>query len=414
MAFQKILLAFVLLSLGTGGDAAAKTARRTMQPPALATLPFRLDADRILLEATFKTPDGKDRKALAWFNMGMKAPILTKALYRELGLTEGAPLRLVAGDATIEVEAAKVGNGDGGLGGPDFSDNFGPNPVEAMLPASLFLSYRLTLDYGNRRISLSPAAGPPPAGLAAPIAVNPDTGLASVEAIIDGRAYAFVIDAGSGYSWMRGSVLSPWLAGHPQWRRTDGAIGAANYNMLDFDFEKRGALARIPLVRIGEIELKDVGVLGTAPTPLGAFVESVFGDFFWDNWQKSAAGPVVGWLGPNAFKRYELTLDYPNRLSYWRAAGPEQPDDLDTVGVTLVRREGRYFVGGLVKARESGELEGVAIGDELLAVDDLSAREAPKGAVIAALHGKPGEKRRLTILRDSAARTVELPVLDLR
>jgi hypothetical protein len=31
-----------------------------------------------------------------------------------------------------------------------------------------------------------------------------------------------------------------------------------------------------------------------------------------------------------------------------------------------------------------------------------------------ALHSKPGERRRLTILRDGAARTVELPVLDLR
>jgi hypothetical protein len=414
MSFKKSsAIVLLALSLACAG-AAAKTSRRPAPGPAAIVLPFRVDAGRILFDATFKTPDGKDRKALAWFNMGMKAPILTKALYRELGLAEGAPLRLIVGDKIIEAKPGEVTEGDAGFGGADFSRNFGPLPVEAMLPARLFLDYRLTLDYGKRVLSLSSPEGPPPKGLAAPIALNPETGLASVEATIDGRAYAFVIDAGSGYSWMRGPVLSSWLEAHPQWRRAEGAMSAANYNMLDFDFEKRGTIARTPVIKIGEVELKDVGVLGTAPTPFGAFVDGVFGDIFWDNWQKSAAGPVVGWLGQNALARYELTIDYPNRISYWRGIGPGDPDDLDGVGVTLVLRGGRYFVGGLVKTAETGALDGAAAGDELLAVDDMPARDAPKGAVIAALRGKPGEKRRLTLFRDGAARTIEATVLDLR
>jgi hypothetical protein len=413
MSFGKAFAILLALFLACGG-AAAKAPRRPAPATTAIALPFRIDAGRILLEAVFRTPDGKDRKALAWFNMGMKAPILTKALYREFGIAEGAPLRLVAGDKILEAKAGEVTEGDAGFGGMDFSRNFGPLPVEAMLPARLFLDYRLTLDYGKRVLSLSSPEGPPPKGLAAPIALNPESGLASVEAIIDGRPYAFVIDAGSGYSWMRGPILSSWLDAHPDWRRAEGAMSAANYNMLDFDFEKRGTLARLPVIKIGEVELKDVGVLGTAPTPLGAFVDGVFGDIFWDNWQKSAAGPVVGWLGHNALARYELTIDYPNRISYWRAIGPSDGEDLDGVGVTLVRRGGRYFLGGLVKTDQTGAPEGLAAGDELLAVDDLPARDAPKGVVIAALRGKPGEKRRLTLFRDGAARTIEATVLDLR
>jgi hypothetical protein len=413
MSFGKAVAVLLAIFLACAG-AAAKAPRRPAPGTAAIALPFRIDAGRILLEATFKTPDGKDRKALTWFNMGMKGPILTKALYQELGMAEGAPLRLIAGDKILEAKAGDVTEGDAGFGGTDFSSNFGPHPVEAMLPARLFLDFRLTLDYGRRVLSLSSPEGPPPRGLAAPIALNRETGLASVEAIIDGRAYAFVIDAGSGYSWMRGPILSSWLDAHPDWRRAEGAMGAANYNMLDFDFEKRGTLARLPVIKIGEVELKDVGVLGTAPTPLGAFVDGVFGDIFWDNWQKSAPGPVAGWLGQNAFARYELTLDYPNRISYWRDIGPGDGEDLDGVGVTLVRREGRYFIGGLVETIKAGAFDGVAVGDELQAVDDLSARNASKGAVLAALHGKPGQIRRLTLLRDGAARTVELPVLDLR
>ncbi|QGM46283.1 PDZ domain-containing protein [Methylocystis heyeri] len=414
MSFGKSFAVLLALLLACDGAGAAAKAPRRPAPKAARALPFRIDAGRILLEATFKTPDGKDRKALVWFNMGMKAPILTKALYRELGLAEGAPLRLIVGDKILEAGPGEATEGYAGFGGTDFSNNFGPHPVEAMLPARLFLDYRLTLDYNKSVLSLSSPDGPPPKGPSAPIAVNPETGLASVEAMIDGHAYAFVIDAGSGYSWMRGAVLSSWLEAHPQWRRAEGAMGPANYNMLDFDFEKRGTLARLPVIMIGDIELKDVGVLGTAPTPLGAFVDGVFGDIFWDNWQKSAAAPVVGWLGQNAFSRYELTIDYPNKISYWRATGPGDAEDLDSPGVTLVRREGRYFIGGLVKTEDAAAPQGVALGDELVAVDDLSLRDASKGAVLAALHGKPGEKRRLTLFRDGAARTVEAPVLDLQ
>jgi hypothetical protein len=407
----KLFRWMVILTLcfaGSGEEcAAAEAISRHAPKPPLAALPFQLDAGRILVEARFRTPEGAERKALAWFNMGMKAPILTKALYRELGIDRGAPLRLQIGETVLEAAPDTVVDGDGGLGAPVFAQYFGPYPVEAMLPASLFLAHRLTLDYKRRTLVLTPPEGARPAGVGAPINVNPATGLASVDAVIDGQNYAFVIDAGSGYSWMRGAVLAPWLAAHPDWRRAEGAIGAANYNMLDLDFEKRGTLARIPSLSIGALELKNAGFFGTGPI-LGGFVDGMVGDFFWDNWQKSASGPVVGWLGANALEGFSLTLDYPARMSYWRANGAPDPHDLDTVGVTLVRRDGRYFIGGVAQPAEN-----VLIGDELLAIGELSAPGAARGAVIDALHGKPGEIRRLTLARDGAARQVDLPALDL-
>jgi len=376
------------------------------------SLRFELDAGRILVAASFRTPDGGTRRALAWFNMGMQAPILTKGLYAELGIGAGQPLRLMMGATEIQSDAKSVRDDGDSTDFFAFPQYFGPHKVEAMLPASLFLGYRLTVDYQTRTLSIEFEDASPPEGVEVPFALNPETGVAAVSVTVDGRSYPFVIDAGSGFSWMRGSVLTPWLAAHPEWRRADGAMGAANYNMLDFNFEKRGTVARIPSIRLGELEIKNVGVLGSAPY-LAGWVDVLTGDLFWDKWQKSAPGPVVGWLGANVLERYALTLDYPNRVSYWRLVTGPNSRDLDSVPLTLVRKDARYLVGGLPKVGDQPLAEGVEVGDELVAIGQLATTGAPRGAVLAALHGKPGDKRRLTLLRGGSVHEVELPIVDM-
>ena len=427
-SYRRLLLSLVTLLCLVGFAALAKThapsadkprapaADKTTAPSAEKTPPhslrFELDAGRILAAASFRTPDGGTRRTLAWFNMGMQAPILTKGLYAELGIAAGQPLRLLVGNTEIEADAKSVRDDGDSTDFFAFPQYFGPHKVEAMLPASLFLGYRLTLNYKTRTLSLSTPESPRPPGTEVPITLNPETGLAAVQVSVDGHNYPFVIDAGSGFSWMRGSVLTPWLTAHPDWRRADGAMGAANYNMLDFNFEKRGTVARIPSIRLGALEIKDVGVLGSAPY-LAGWVDVLTGDLFWDKWQKSAPGPVVGWLGANVLERYQLTIDYPNRVSYWNSISGPNTRDLDSVALTLVRKDSRYLVGGLPKAGDQPPAEGVEVGDELVAVGQLAATGAPRGAVLSALHGKPGDKRRLTLSRGGAVHEVELPVMDM-
>jgi hypothetical protein len=123
--FRWILIPMLCL-VGAGERSAAGTPARRAPKAAVAALAFQLDAGRILVEARFQAPDGAERKALAWFNMGMKAPILTKALYGELGMDRGAPLRLRVGETVLEAGADSVVDGDGGLGAPAFAENFGP------------------------------------------------------------------------------------------------------------------------------------------------------------------------------------------------------------------------------------------------------------------------------------------------
>jgi hypothetical protein len=410
LAVSRISILFVtVLLLGF----APAEARETRAKPPAGAVPFTLDAGRILLEIELQRPGGGTRRALAWFNMGMSAPILTAALYRELGIDRGEPLRITVAGAVLEAPAGDVTDGDGGLAAPSFAHLFAPRPVEAMLPASLLRDHRLVLDYGRRLFAITGGGEGAPAGVAVPIELNEKTGFATVAARVAGASAAFVIDAGSGYSWMRGAVLDRWLAAHPDWRRAKGAVGLANNNMLDFAFETEGVVARLPEMAIGSLSVTNLGVLGTAPV-LGA-LDGIFGDVFWDNWQKSATRPVVGWLGGNALRNFELTIDYPARMSYWRAQAASDPHDLDQIGVTLVRRESRYFIGGLARRSEATEPDraDIAVGDELVGVGDMDARGAGKAAVLAALAGKPGETRLLRLERDGRRFATSMSVLDL-
>ncbi|CCJ05713.1 peptide-binding protein [Methylocystis sp. SC2] len=365
-------------------------------------IPFILDSNRILLDVVFTTPDGHARSALAWFNMGMSTPVLTKPLYRELGVDRGAPLRLAIGEWRLEARADQIVDGDGGVGVPSFTHLFAPRRVEAMLPARMLTNYVLRIDYGRRRMALNAAGGRRPEGLPVPILLNEDSGIVAVEAEVDNDSRALAIDAGSGYSWMRGDVARDLLARHPEWRRVHGAIGAANANMVDFAFEKEGDVLRIPNVRIGDLQFRQVGFLGTAPI-FGSFAEALLGDLFWDNWRKAAPVAVVGWLGGNALRDYQLTIDYPNRMSYWRRERAPDLTELDQPPITLVRQGERYLIGGVAQTRTKPQaLLDVEIGDELLAIDGLAARGASKDDVLAALHGAPGARKRLTLDRRGA------------
>lgn len=381
---------------------------------AVAGVPFILDSQRILLEVSFETPEGGARNALAWFNMGMAAPVLTKTLYHELAVDHREAIRIVIGDKTIEAPASEFIDGDGGIGVPTFSHLFAPREVEAMLPASLLQHYVVTLDYGRRTFAVAEPGAQREDGVAVPCFVNPKTGVVAVETEIGGDQYRLAIDAGSGYSWLRGDVAKRWLGEHPDWRRAEGAVGQANANMVDFAFEKEGVVFRVPHITLGALRLDNVGVLGTASI-FGSFGDGLFGDLFWDNWRKAAPAPVIGWLGGNVLKDYKLAIDYPDRVTYWRRQKAPDPHDLDQPGLTLVRRDDRYFVGGMVrKADASGAeaptVEGVQIGDELIAVDGTAVRGGGKDAVLSTLHGKPGERRRLLLERGGARIEVDVPV----
>ena len=342
---------------------------------------------------TFRRPDGRARPALAWVNMGMGGLSLTPALREEIGADEQVSFSVGTMPVIVDAAAVLPASAD------DFAQQLGPMPVEAILPAGVLQHFRVTLDYADHSLTLAQPSDVPVSGVEVPVQVNEATGLISAGAQVDGRQYAVVIDAGAGYTWWQGGVVREWLVTHPLWLRADGAVGPSNQAMVDQPFEQDGTLVRVPIMTLGPLQVRDVGLLGSGPAR-GGLIGPIIGRLFWDAWGKGAPGAVVGWIGGNVLSRYCLTIDYRNHVTYWEQTAEPRPDELNAVGISLVHTKAGYRVGGLAHRDSVAPETGVQVGDRLVAVDGQDAGSMTRGALHDALHGVPGEHRRLTLERN--------------
>ena len=391
--------------------------------PASATVPFRLDDNRIFVEVSFVKPDGSERKVLAFVNMGAGALTLSNALYRELAPMPGKPLHMKFGamdiatdGATVQPEslansltisfsssepnAEEMARRPGGLMA-SFAD---PLAVEAILPPGLLQHFQVAYDYAAKTMTLAAPGTQKPEGIAVPIRIDPKTGFAMVDADIGGARHVFVLDNGGSYGAVRS--IAPFVAHHPDWLRSVGGIGEANYLM---DGSETGApVAKLRGAALGPLHLDELGVVQIGG---GGLLAGYVSDLFWDRIYSAKAGePVEGWIAGNTLKSFRFTVDYPNRMTYWLQQAPLDTDDLDQVGITLAHIKGVTTVAGIAQRDGRPTVTGVEPGDVLLKIGDTPTAGATRGELLAALHGKPGEIKHLALERDGKAVTVDAPV----
>ena len=99
-------------------------------------------------------------------------------------------------------------------------------------------------------------------------------------------------------------------------------------------------------------------------------------------------------------------------MTYWQREVDPDPHDLDQVGITLETRDNvkGYFIAAIATTMNGKPaVQNVRVGDKLLQVDDVVLRDATRGAIFSALHGKPGSTRTLLLERDG--RQMRVPVL---
>jgi hypothetical protein len=132
-------------------------------------------------------------------------------------------------------------------------------------------------------------------------------------------------------------------------------------------------------------------------------------DFF-DWYSRKNLVPVIGWLGANVLKSFCLTIDYPNRMTYWLRQSELDPHEIDLVGVTLKAVGGSYFVAGVATQNGKPTVDGVLPGDKLLKIDGLPTASAIWGALFSALHGAPGDSRTLILERNGKQLAVQAKV----
>lgn len=356
-----------------------------------------LDGSRIYAELTFVLPDGTLRIALAFVDMGSPSMIVSEALFKDLQLEQKRSLDFRVGDLPVAVDSSLVTK-DSWL--PfSISEN---RQVEALLPAGVMRNYQVVLDYARRSMTFAVPGTLKTDGVPIPFRINEKTGLIAIDVSIDGHSYPITIDCGSAYTWIDKSVALPWLAAHADWERGIGAIGPSNMRMADDGIEAAGTLLRIPEIRAGTLQFRQVGGLAIGPSKTN-----------WDfiAWYSAKnPQPVIGWLGANVLQNFRIVLDYPNRISYWSLQSELDTHDLDSVGLTLTSSGGSYRVAAIASRHGKPTVVGVEIGDLLLQVDALATTNSRRGAILSALHGAPGDVRTLVLERKGKRLNVQAKV----
>ena len=375
------------------------------------TVPFIFDDNRVFAQLDFVRADGTLRKVLAFVDLGTPALVLDKKLYEELQVGQGKPVILRVGHLEMKVDSSAVETDtDLGLTGPNGKRTV---PVEAVLSGSVLTNYELVVDYAKRTLMVAQANTLKSTGDAVPCRVNEKTGMVSITTEIDGRPYALAVDTGSAYSWVREDVAERWTKAHPDWERGKGAVGEANMQSRTGGAQARATILRLPEIKLGSLSLKQVGALGIAPEappiPPAPGQSKVEGSFF-DWYSKKAPEPVIGWLGGNVLRGFRLIIDFPRRTTYWERVSDLDPHELDQVGVTLEKQSDGYFIAGIAQKSGKPTVDAVRVGDKLIRVDSVLLTSATRGAIFAALHGKPGEVRVLVLERDGQQLTVPAKV----
>ena len=270
----------------------------------------------------------------------------------------------------------------------------------------------MVFDYAKRTLTIARPDTLEGKGEGVPCRVNEKTGLISVTGAIAEHSYALAIDCGSAYSWIRHDVAQQWVKAYPDWKRGTGAVGEANMQTRTDGAEATATILRLPEIRFGSLQLKQIGALGIAeqapPIPPAPGESVVHGDFF-DWYSKKAPEPVIGWIGGNVLKGFRVMIDFPRHMIYWEQQTELDPHDLDQVGVTLERRDTGYFIAGIAQKDGKPTVDAVRVGDRLIQVDDVVLSDATRGAIFSALHGKPGISRTLLLERDG--KEMRVPVL---
>lgn len=390
---MRTLLPFAIVAILLSCLATSDTAQQGRKS---VTERFLIDHNRIFLPLEFIRPDGTLRKTLAFVDTGDPDFEFTSGLVKELGINKNSPIRVRFGGMDLKIPADIKASGD-----PGESMAAGVK-VETDLPSTILDQYDVALDYGERTLTLAVPGTLHHEGVRIPCKVNRKTGLISVQAEVDGQTYAMTIDNGAAYTWIDDAVTKNWVEMHPEWLRGNGAVGDANMNgALP---ELTGMIIRLPAIDLNGLQLNSIGALGIGP----GWDKTVSRFFDW--YSKKTPEPVVGFLGGNVLRDFRIEIEYANSATYWSRETEGDPHDLDQVGITIGVRDGKYFVIGLPTQNGKATVDGIAVNDQLLSVDDVMMTGATMGKVLAALHGRPGEIRKLVLERNGKQLSVDVRV----
>ncbi|MCX6227367.1 MAG: hypothetical protein NTV01_21950 [Bacteroidia bacterium] len=377
------------------------------------TVPFVLDHNRMLVDAEIQRNDSTWRKVRLWVDTGNPTFFISESLARDLGIDLSAtedtafksPGLQVATPGSIRIGGKRISL-DGVKSRVVFQPFwlFSTMHNDANLPSSVLKKYSIVFDYPKKQFTIAEPGGSNHRGTPSPAAIQPETGIVQIDAMIDGDSLSFALDNGASYSFISEDKLLKYSALHPDWPRMTGTAGCSNMWGWWPANEQSFPVARIPEIKWGQTFLSQVGMVGVPKfSPDGP----TLGEWY----SGKTAHPVDGFLGPNALKAYRVEIDYKNSLVYFEKGQESVPNEMDMVGLSVRQlQDSAYQIVGIVKKDGKPAVDGIEQGDILIKINDLQTRGATMGTVVDALRGKPGETRILGLERNGQRIIVEAKV----
>jgi predicted aspartyl protease len=371
-----------------------------------ASAPLIVEGNAPIVELEFQTPSGSPRMARFLIDTGGGAFILGSKLMADIGAQPTGPASKEDGFVPLRPMAAKLGGMELNLsdaepcGKPDSQWLDSRNEREGLIPGQLLRHYDMVLDYPGRRFTLSSPGTSRPQGVEFNTPISSPSGFPRIEAEIGGKSYGFLLDTGASFTMISQTAMEEWAKENPAWPSADGAVGFAN--MFGGKVDGAALMLRVAKLKLGPIALTGVAAVSR---PDGIF----------EQWMSSMmTAPIVGSIGGNVLRDFRVEIDYAAGKTYLSQSGTSVDEDLVSVGLVLLAKQGESPVISAVSSNAAPDVKaGVHVGDTLLAVDDVVLAGKPLAAAALQLQGKAGTSKRLKLMRDGKAVTVTVTVKDL-
>ena len=125
------------------------------------------------------------------------------------------------------------------------------------------------------------------------------------------------------------------------------------------------------------------------------------------------AAPIVGSIGGNILRAFRVEIDYPTGSAYLEQTGSMETADLDVVPITIGPSAEGFSIAGLSDQLIIDPPGSIHQGDKLIAIGNQPVRGTTLFQALAALKGKPGEKKELTVEHEGKTITVAVTVVHL-
>ncbi len=249
--------------------------------------------------------------------------------------------------------------------------------TDGIVGFEVLANFRTTIDYAAHTVTFASFDSPPPAPLpgAVTLPFRSDGHTPYVEASIDGATGLFEVDTGNSGGLI---VFEPFAKAH--------GLFVSSPRVPYVSPGGIGGSVPAAIVRAGEFTLAGV----TIRRPLVQLANQPAGGF--------ASRTIAGNIGADILQRYTVTFDYRARTVTFASNGQSLPEfPTDRTGLSLDQHDttGVDVIG--VAPGSPAAVAGVAVGDEIVAVNGKPVAQYGDTELSAAIHGLAGGVLRLTL-----------------